>query len=95
MSGWIDDLRLAIRVLRRTRGTTFIALGTLALGAAGTTTLFSVIYAVLLRPLPFPDPDRLVMIWQHDPTRPAERISAHGKSASAWRWVPRAAKCRG
>jgi ABC-type antimicrobial peptide transport system permease subunit len=74
MSTWIDDLRHAFRVLRRTSGTTLITLVTLALGAAGTTTLFSVVYGVLLRPLPYPEPDRIVMIWQHDPARPAERI---------------------
>ena len=57
------DLRAAFRTLLRSRGVTSVAVLTLALGIGGTTTMFSVVYAALLRPAPFADPDRLVMLY--------------------------------
>lgn len=55
------DLRFAFRTLRRSPGFTLVALLTLALGIGGTTAMFSVLDSAMLRPLPFPDADRLVM----------------------------------
>jgi putative ABC transport system permease protein len=57
-----QDLRQAIRVLRRERGYAVVALLAIALGVGATTTLFSVTYGVLLKPLPWPEPDRLVRL---------------------------------
>ena len=57
-------LRHAIRVHTKNPGTTTIAVLTLALAIGATTAIFSVVYGVLLRPLPYPDPDRLMAIWE-------------------------------
>lgn len=57
------DLRLAVRQLLRKPGFTLAMVVTLALGIGATSAIFSLINAVLLKPLPYPDPDRLVRIW--------------------------------
>jgi len=64
MESLVRDVRLAIRRLGRTPGFTLVALVTLALGIGANTAIFSVIHSMLLRPLPYPEPDRLVRIWE-------------------------------
>jgi putative ABC transport system permease protein len=58
----IRDLKFSLRQLRRSKVFAIVAVVTLTLGIGCNTTIFSVFYSVLLRPLPFPDPDRLVLI---------------------------------
>ncbi|MFI5178565.1 MAG: ABC transporter permease [Vicinamibacterales bacterium] len=58
------DSRHAVRVLARHLGVTSIIVLTLALAIGATTAIFSVVYGVLLRPLPYPNPDRLLAVWE-------------------------------
>ena len=67
MSGWLADIRAAAHALVASRWTTLAAIVTLALGTGANTAVFAVAYGVLLRPLPFPEPSRLVRITTERP----------------------------
>src|SRR5262245_18040776 len=71
MRAFFSDARYAMRLLVKHPGLTAIAVLTLAIGIGGNTAIFSAVDAILLRPLPYPEPDRLVKVWEK---RPAEGV---------------------
>ncbi|MBZ5619611.1 MAG: ABC transporter permease [Acidobacteriia bacterium] len=79
-----EDLRYACRVLRRSPGFTVVATLTLALAIGATGTIFSAVNAVLLRGLPYPDPNRLVLIWGEERQRGIERGQVSYPDVADW-----------
>jgi predicted permease len=85
MQGLILDARHALRALARSRGFTAAAALTLGLGVAANTSVFAVVKGVLLDPLPWPEPDRLVRVWSNWPERDLTYFSVSVLDAADWR----------
>jgi len=97
-----QDLRLALRTLSKSPGFTAAAILTLALGIGANTAIFSVVYGVLVKPLPFQEPERLVRLYEINPNRGWDRATLSGAnfldmqglksfaSVTAHAWVGRA-----
>ncbi len=66
MAGFLDDLRQSVRTLGRDSGFTLTAVLALSLGIGANTAIFSAAAQVLLRPLPFPEPERIVTLWENN-----------------------------
>jgi putative ABC transport system permease protein len=90
MNNLIQDVRYGIRMLLKSPGFTGVAILTLALGIGANTSIFSLINAVLLRPLPFEEPDRLVMVWERRSNSGETNIPVSGHEFIGWRERSRA-----
>ena len=81
----MNDFIFAVRQFTKAPGFTAVAIITLALGIGANTVLFSVLNAVLFKPLPYPQPDRLVTLWERNPQRGIEQDRVSGPNYLDWR----------
>ena len=81
----MHDIRYAFRMLRKSPGFTILVVLILALGIGANTGVFSVVNSVLLNPLPYPDADRLVLLWETNPRLGVERDGPSGPNYLDWK----------
>jgi predicted permease len=85
MTGLGQDIRYALRGLRKSPAFTAVALLTLALGIGANTAMFSVLNAVILRPLPYSSPEQLAMLWTESPTQGVREGRSAYADVEQWR----------
>src|SRR5262249_2090473 len=67
MNVWLQDFQYAVRWLRKNAGLTLVIVASLSIGIGANSPVFSVVDALLLRPLPYPQPEHLAAVWLHSP----------------------------
>jgi putative ABC transport system permease protein len=75
MHNLMRNIRYSLRMLLKNRSLTAAVIFTLALGIGATTAIYTVVYATLLEPMPYPNPDQLVMVWSN--------VSGHNNGEAA------------
>ena len=81
----LADARYALRSFRKSPGFTLVAIAALALGVGANTAIFSVVHALLLKPLPYHDPDRLAVVWEFNVARNHRNPAASPANYLHWR----------
>src|SRR5215831_6645126 len=85
MSDFVQNLRLALRFIRRNPGFATVAIGALALGIGANSAMFSVVNALLIRPLPYADADRIGIVWEKSAGQGWARINPSGPDYVDWK----------
>lgn len=85
MDSLLRDVKFSARSLLKRPTLTIIAIITLAIGIGSNTAIFSVVNALLIKPLPFPELDRVVAVWESRPERGAQRLEASMANFLDWR----------
>src|SRR5579871_888422 len=84
MSALIDDIRYGLRMSLRNPGPTLVAILALGFGIGANSAIFSVVNGILLRPLPYKDPDRLVVVWETKLSRGVKQDLVTPPNYRAW-----------
>lgn len=82
---WLQDMRYGLRALTRKPTFTIAAVLTLALGIGANTAMFSTISSILLRNLPYENPDRLVTVWETNPQKGIDQSTVSAPTFAHWR----------
>jgi putative ABC transport system permease protein len=85
METFLQDLRYGTRMLRKSPMVTLVAVVSLALGISANTVIFSVVNAILLKSLPFHDPEQIVLVWGNNPSAGYERSQVSATDVDDWR----------
>ncbi|HVX65218.1 MAG TPA: ABC transporter permease, partial [Bryobacteraceae bacterium] len=85
MQGLVKDLRYAVRTLAKSPSFSLVAVAVLALGIGANTAIFSVVNSVLLRPLPYRDSGRLVVLWENNVRQGWNRVGISGPTYTDWK----------
>jgi putative ABC transport system permease protein len=81
----LPEIRYAVRLMLRSPGFTLVAVATLAIAIGASTAIFTLVNAVLLRPLPYREPDRLVVVWERNAARNSHRNVVASSNFLRWR----------
>lgn len=85
MSTFLNDIKYGLRILARNPGFSLVVILALGLGIGATSTVFSIVNSVLLRPLPIEEPDRVVMLWENERSRGHEEVELSFPNFIDWR----------